>query len=107
MPDFETVKNRRIGEGGFGMFPDMPTQFALQDRVEKRAHLVFLAGHEKFHPAVAQIPGGARDVEAFCYLPDRIAETDSLDIALIKDLNGCAHANPRFIRARATASAIY
>jgi hypothetical protein len=100
MPDFETGKSGRVGEGRFGMLPDMPAQFALQNRFEKRADFLFLARREKFHPAVAQIPDGAGHIKAFGDLPDRIAEADSLDVALVKDLNGCAHANGRFIRRR-------
>ena len=100
MPDFEAVENWGVGERSFGVFPDMATQFALQDRVEKSADFILFAGCEKFHPAVAQIPDGAGHVEAFGYVPDRVTETDSLNVALVKDLNGCSHANPRFIRAR-------
>jgi hypothetical protein len=33
-------------------------------------------------------------------VPDRITKTNSLDVALVKDLNGCAHGSPRFIRPR-------
>ena len=100
MPDFETVKSRRVGEGRFSVPSDVPAQFALQDRFEKCAHFLFFASREKFHPAVAQIPDRAGHVEAFGYVPDGIAEANSLDVALVKDLNGCAHAMGRFIRRR-------
>src|SRR5688572_14008019 len=107
MPDFEAAKRRRIAEGGFRVFPDVAAQFALQDRLQKSAEFSLFAGREKLHPAVAQIPDGTCHVEAFGYLPDRITETDSLDVALVKDLNGCSHAIARFIRRRGTASANY
>jgi hypothetical protein len=87
MPDLEAVESWRVGEWSFGVFPDMATQFALQDRFEKGADFVLFAGCKKFHAAVAQVPHGAGHVEAFGYLPDRITETDSLDVALVKDLN--------------------
>jgi hypothetical protein len=92
MPDFEAVKSQGVGERRFGVFPDMAAEFALQDGVQKCAQLVFFAGREKFNPAIAQIPDGAGHVETLGYLPDRIAEANSLDVALVKDLNGCAHA---------------
>lgn len=100
MPDFEAVENWRVGEGSFAVFPDMAAQFALQDRVQKCAHFLFLAGCEKFYPAVAQIADGPSHVKPFGYMPDRIAEANSLDVALVKNLNRCAHANGRFIRRR-------
>src|SRR5688572_12092195 len=100
MPDFEAAKRRRIGEGGFSMFSDVAAQFALQDRLQKSADFILFAGGEKLHPAVAQIPDGAGHVEAFGYLPDRITETDSLDVAFVKDLNGRSHDIARFIRRR-------
>ena len=107
MPDFKAVESRRVWEGRFGVFPDMPAQFALQDRFEECAHFVFLPRREKLHPAVAQIPDRAGHVEALRYMPDRIAEANALDIPLVKDLNRCSHAIARFIRRAATASAIY
>lgn len=82
------------------MFPDMTAQLALQDGLQKCAHFGFLARREKFHAAVAQISDGAGYIKAFCDLPDRIAEANSLDVALVKDLNGCSHATARFIRQR-------
>jgi hypothetical protein len=88
MPDLEAVERWRVGEWSFGVFPDMAAQFALQDRFQKSADFVLFAGREKFYPAVAQIPDGTRHVEAFGYVPDRITETDSLDVALVKNLNG-------------------
>lgn len=87
MPDFEAAKSGRVGEGRFGVFLYMAAQFALQDRVQKCAHFVFFASREKFHPAVAQIPDGAGHVKAFGDVPDRIAKANSLDVALVKDLN--------------------
>ena len=100
MPDFEAVESRGVGEWSFGVFPDMAAQFALQDRVQKCAHFLFFAGCQKFHPAIAQIPDGPGYVKAFGYVPDRIAKANSLDVALVKNLNGCAHADGRFIRRR-------
>src|SRR5687767_1788986 len=100
MPDFEAAKSRRIGEGGFSMFSDVTAQFALQDRLQKSANFTLFTSREKLHPAVAQIPDGTGHVEAFGCLPDRITETNSLDVALVKDLNGCSHAMARFIRRR-------
>jgi hypothetical protein len=88
MPDFEAVESWRVGEWSFGVFPDVATQFALQDGFEKGADFILFAGREKFHAAVAQIPDGAGHVEPFCYVPDCITETDSLDVALVKNLNG-------------------
>ena len=98
MPDFEPAESRRIGEGRFGLFSDVPAQFALHDRIEECAHFVLFASGENFHATVAQISDGAGNVEAFCYLPDGIAEANALDIPLIKDLNRCCHAVRRFIR---------
>ena len=94
------MENGGVGEWSFGVFPDMATQFALQDGFEKSADFLLFAGGEKFDPAVAQIPDGAGHVETLGYVPDRVTETDSLDVAFVKDLNGCFHAIPRFIRRR-------
>lgn len=52
MPDFEAAKVRRVGEGRFGVFSDVPAQLALQDRLEKRVHFFFLTGSEELHPSV-------------------------------------------------------
>jgi hypothetical protein len=65
MPDFEAVESWRVGEWSFGVFPDMATQFALQDGFEKGADFILFASCEKFDAAVAQIPDGAGHVEAF------------------------------------------
>ena len=56
MPDFEAVEFGRVGEGCFGVLPDVTAQLALKDRVQKRAHFYFLASGEKLHPSVVQIP---------------------------------------------------
>jgi hypothetical protein len=55
MPDLEAVEGWGVGERSFGVFPDVATQFALQDRLEKGANFILFAGREKFHAAVAQI----------------------------------------------------
>ncbi len=70
----------------------MTAKLAFQDRVEERAHLVLFAGGLELDPAIAQVADGAGNVEPLRYLPDRITEADALDVAFIKDLNGCRHA---------------
>ncbi len=52
------------------MFLDVSAQFALTDRVQKGADLLFLAGGQKLDSPILQVPNGTGDIESFCYLPD-------------------------------------
>ncbi len=92
MPDFESAEGRRIRQRFFCVFTNVTPKLALQDSVEERAHLVLFAGGLELDPAVGQVPDRPGNVEAFRYLPDGITEADALDVAFIKDLNGCRHA---------------
>src|SRR5437867_2575226 len=87
MPDLEAAEHRRICQRRFGMLPNMRAQFALPNGFEKGVHFVFFARGQKLDPAIPQIADGTGDIEPFCYLPDGITKTDTLDISLIEDLN--------------------
>ena len=76
----------------------MSAQFALPDGVEESSHFLLFARGQKLDPAIAQVPHGTGDIETFRYLPDRIAEADTLDITFVKNLNGSSHATGRLIR---------
>jgi hypothetical protein len=87
MPDFETAKFGGVGERCFGLLPDVSTQLALADRFQKGAHFVFFSCREELDAAVAEIPHGTRDIEAFRDLPDGIAKADALDVSFVENLN--------------------
>jgi hypothetical protein len=93
MPDFEAVKSRRVSQRRFRVLSDESAQFTLQNCLQKCSHLILFAGRQKFHPAIAQIAHRTGDVEAFRYLLDGITKAHALDVALVKDLNGCCHAS--------------
>ena len=61
-------------------------EFALGDPIEERAHFVFLSINLKFHAAVREVAYPSSDIEAFCDMPHGPAETDALDVALVKYL---------------------
>ena len=71
----------------------MGAQFALEDRFEKGAHFLLVAGRQKFHAAVAEIAHGAGNIETFRDVPYGPAKTHALDVAFVKHLNGCRHAS--------------
>jgi len=93
MPDFETVESRRVSQRGFRVLPDESAQFTLQNCFQKCSHFILFAGRQKFHSAIAEIAHRTGDVEAFRYLLDGITKANALDVAFIKDLNGCGHAS--------------
>jgi hypothetical protein len=93
MPDFEAAKGGGIGQGAFAVLLNMSAELALEDGLEKGAHFLLVAGSLKLYPAIAEIADRPGDVEALCYISDRPAKAHALDVAFIKDLNGCRHAS--------------
>lgn len=61
----------------------MSAQFALPDGFEKGPQFLLFARGQKLDPAIAQVPDGAGDIEPFRYMPDRIAEANTLDITFV------------------------
>lgn len=80
------------------MLSDMSAQFALPNGFEEGPHFLFFARGQKLDPAIAQVPHRTGDIEPFRYLPDGIAEANTLDITFVKNLNGGSHATGRLIR---------
>jgi hypothetical protein len=93
MPDFEAAKGGGIGQGHFVVLPDVGAELALENRVEKCAHFLFFTSGLEFDATVAEIAHRASDVEPFRDIPNRPAKADALDVAFVKDLNGCRHAS--------------
>ena len=93
MPDFEAAESWRIGQGRFAVLLNMSAQLALEDGFEKGAHFFLVAGGQKFHAAVVEVADGTGHVEALRDVPHRPAKAYALDIAFVKDLNGCRHAS--------------
>jgi hypothetical protein len=98
VPDFETTEGGGIGKGGFGVLLNMRAQFTLANGFEERAHFMLFAGRQELDPAVRQIAHRTSHVEALGNLPDRVTKTDALDVAFVKDLDGCSHAIRRLNR---------
>jgi len=71
----------------------MSAQLALEDRFQKIAHFLFVAGRLQFHASVAQIADEAGYIKAFRDVSDRPAKANALNIAFVKDLHRCAHAS--------------
>ena len=93
MPDFEAAKGGRIGQWRFVVLLNMSAQLALEDGLEKGSHFFLVAGGLKFHPAVVEVAHGTGHVETLRDVPYGPAKAYALDIAFVKDLNGCRHAS--------------
>lgn len=93
MPNFEAAESGRIGQRRFAVLLNMSAQLAVEDRFEEGAHFLLLAGSLKFHAAVGEIADGTGNVEPLRDLPHRPAKAYALDIAFVKNLNGCRHAS--------------
>ncbi len=74
-----------------GVLLNMSAQLALQNRFQKRAHFFVVAGNLEFYAAVAEIADKAGHVETLRDVPNRPAKANALDVAFVKNLNGCAH----------------
>jgi hypothetical protein len=93
MPDFEAAKGGWIGQGRFAVLLNMSAQLALENGFEKGAHFLNFAGRLQFHTAIAEIADRTGNVKTLSDLPHGPAEPYALDIAFVKDLNGCRHAS--------------
>ena len=93
MPDFEAAKGGRIGQRRFVVLLNMSAQLALEDALEKGADFLLVASYLEFHTAVAEVAHGTGNVKTLRDVPHRPAKADALDIAFVKDLNGCRHAS--------------
>ena len=93
MPDFEAAKGGRIGQRRFVVLLNMSAQLALEDGLKKGAHFFLVSGSQKFHAAVVEVTDGTGQVEPLRDVPHRPAKAYALDIAFVKDLNGCRHAS--------------
>ena len=71
----------------------MSAQLALEDRFQKIAYFLFVAGRLQFHSSVAQVPDEAGYIKTFRNVPNGPAKANALDIAFVKDLHRCAHAS--------------
>jgi len=93
MPDFETTKGGRIGQGRFAVLLNVSAQLALENGFEKGAHFLVVAGGLKFHAAIVEVANRTGDVKTLRDVPDGPAKAYALDIAFVKNLNGCHHAS--------------
>ena len=71
----------------------MSAQLALENSFEKRADFLLIAGGLEFHATVAEILHGTGNVKTLRDVSHRPAKAHALDIAFVKDLNGCRHAS--------------
>src|SRR5256714_8867831 len=93
MPDFEAAKGGGIGRRRFAVLLNMSAQLALEDGFEKGAHFLLVADGLELDAAVAEIAHGTGHVKTLRDVPYRPAKTHALDVAFVKDLNGCRHAS--------------
>src|SRR6266576_1666740 len=86
MPNSKTAGGDRVHQFIFGLFTNEGVEVALCYALEERAHLVFVSVDLKLHTTVQQVAYPARDIEALGDMSHRPAETDALDVTLIKHL---------------------
>ena len=65
----------------------MRAQFAFHDRFEKGSDFIFLAAHLHLDATVNEISDPPGEVETFGDVADAPAETDTLNIAFVKNLD--------------------
>ncbi len=80
------------------MLLNVSAQFALPDGFQESVHFVFFTRGQKLDSAIAQIPHGTGDIEPLCYVPDRIAKTNALDVSFVENLSRGNHATRRLMR---------
>ena len=93
MPDFEAAKGGRIRQRRFAVLLNMSAQLALENGLEEGANFLLIAGGVEFHAPVAEVAHGTGNVKTLRDIPHRPAKAHALDIAFVKDLNGCRHAS--------------
>src|SRR2546429_6064420 len=86
MANFKTPGGDRVLQFIFDSFANERPEVALGDTVEERAHFVFLSVNLNFHATVQQVAYPAGDIEALGYMSHRPAETNPLNVALVKYL---------------------
>src|SRR6266404_2646756 len=84
--NFKAVGGHRFFQLRFGLLANVCAQFALHDRIQKRADFLFLAAHLHLDPAISQVTHPASQIETFGNVPHRPSEADTLDTALVKYL---------------------
>ena len=86
MANFKTAGGDQVLQFIFGLFTNQGVEVALGYAIEERAHLVFLSVDLKFHATIQHVAYPARDIEALGDMLHRPAETDALDVTLVKHL---------------------
>jgi len=84
--NFKAVRGHRFFQLRFGLLANVRAQFALHDRIQKRADFIFLAIRLKLNPAISHVAHPAGELETFGNVPHRPTKADALDTALVKYL---------------------
>jgi hypothetical protein len=91
MPNLKPAGSDGFVQLVLGLFANERVKFALNDAIEKRAYLPFIAGNLKFYAAVRQIANPTGHVKAFGDVAHRETEPDALDMTFIKHLKRDHH----------------